>query len=145
MSRRQWGRLFAMQIISDPKYSFWVASKPLSQGASGQKAYRARIRAAAAAAVSKPSDSNRIDIDIIFASKDRSLRADVDNIGKPVLDALKDVLYTDDRQVRSIRVIALPLDDAFKTTGTMSQATWERLLACEDFLIVVRDNAPLDL
>jgi hypothetical protein len=42
-------------------------------------------------------------------------------------------------------VVALPLDDAFKATGPISQETWERLLRCEEFLVVVRDNQPLEL
>jgi hypothetical protein len=33
----------------------------------------------------------------------------VDNIGKPVLDAPKDVVYTNDRKLRSIRVMRFPL------------------------------------
>lgn len=134
-----------MPIISSPKFSFWVKGKPLSQGAESQKSYRERIRAGCSTVVATPSKSNRLDIDIIFASKDRSLRADVDNIAKPVLDALKDVLYTDDRQVRSIRVVALPLDDAFKANGSMSEDAWDRLLRCDEFLIVVRDNEPLEI
>ena len=31
-----------------------------------------------------------------------SIRADIDNIIKPILDALKDVVYIDDNQVRSV-------------------------------------------
>jgi Holliday junction resolvase RusA-like endonuclease len=134
-----------MQNLSKPKFSFWVAGKPRSLAAENQKAYRERVRDAGAKAVATPSKSNRLDVEILFASKERSLRADVDNIGKPVLDALKDVVYTDDRQVRSIRVIALPLDDAFKVTGPMSQETYERLLSCEEFLIVIRDNEALEI
>jgi Holliday junction resolvase RusA-like endonuclease len=133
-----------VQHLSKPKYSFWVTGKPRSLAAQNQKAYRERVRAASTA-VSTPSESNRIDVEILFASKERSLRADVDNVAKPVLDALKDVLYTDDRQVRSIRVIALPLDDAFRITGPISQETYGRLLRCEEFLIVVRDNQPLEI
>jgi hypothetical protein len=100
---------------------------------------------AAKQSIGKPLKTPRIDIDIVFACKDRNLRADVDNVAKPVLDALKDVLYDDDRQVRSVRVVALPLDDVFKASGPVTAETWKRLLECEEFLVVARVNSELHL
>ena len=35
-----------------------------------------------------------------FAATVRNVRANVDNVAKPVLDALKGIVYDDDKQVR---------------------------------------------
>jgi len=78
--------------------------------------------------------SHRIDIDIWFSAK-RSVRADVDNIAKPVLDALKGVAYLDDRQVRSVRVVALPRDDAF-VIESAPQEVIARLFSDEDEFVI---------
>ena len=95
----------------------------------------------------KPLESPRIDIEIIFAAKERNLRADVDNVAKPILDALKDIVYQDDKQVRSVRIVALPLDDAFRLPGKASEATLLRLLEAQEFMVVIREGLafPSDL
>jgi hypothetical protein len=41
----------------------------------------------------KPVQSPRIDVEIIFAAKDRNLRADVDNVASLILEALRDIVY----------------------------------------------------
>lgn len=123
----------------------WVAGIPRSLQAKRKEGYVAAIREAAAAVVTRPSKSPRLDVEIVFASKDRNLRADVDNVAKPVLDALKGVAYEDDRQVRSVRVVALPLDDAFRTSGAMEPADVGTSARCEEFAIIVTENLPLAL
>jgi hypothetical protein len=128
-----------------PSFVFWVAGVPRSLQATRKADYTESIRQAAKQSIGKPLKTPRIDIDIVFACKDRNLRADVDNVAKPVLDALKDVLYDDDRQVRSVRVVALPLDDVFKASGPVTAETWKRLLECEEFLVVARVNSELHL
>jgi Holliday junction resolvase RusA-like endonuclease len=67
--------------------------------------------------MSEPLTSYRIDVEIIFGAQNRNLRADVDNVAKLILDGPRGILYQDDRQVRSVRVVALPGDDAVKVRG----------------------------
>ena len=85
-----------------------------------------------------PIASKRIDVEIFFQAK-TPLRADVDNIIKPILDALKGIVYLDDSQVRSVRAIALPSDDAYSISGWTSQEVLLRLTARppKEFLINV--------
>lgn len=120
--------------------SFWVKAVPRSLAAQKKEAYIALIQEAARSVFKKPIQSPRIDVEIIFAAKDRNLRADVDNVAKPILDALKNIVYDDDKQVRSVRIVALPLDDAFKLPGEASQKTFARLLEGQEFLVVVKEG-----
>jgi hypothetical protein len=57
----------------------------------------------------------------------KPLRPDIDNIIKPILDALKDIVYIDDSQVRSIKVAAFPLKESFGATGPTDKDTILRL------------------
>lgn len=86
--------------------------------------------------VPRPTASTRIGIEIFFRAKKR-LRADVDNIIKPILDALKGIVYLDDSQVRMVRATTLPCDDAYKVPGWTSQEVLIRLTASspQEFLI----------
>lgn len=78
------------------------------------------------------ASSPRIDIEIWFAA-DHLARGDVDNIIKPVLDALNGVVYVDDRQVRSVRAVALPMRDIVSMTMTRNDVAAR--LNGEEFLI----------
>jgi Holliday junction resolvase RusA-like endonuclease len=127
-----------------PDYSFWITGVPKSLSAKKTENYRARIQAAAAAEITEPLQSPRIDIDIIFAAKNRNLRADVDNVAKPVLDALKGVVYMDDRQVRSVKVVALPLDDPHRIQRATPTVT-DRLYKAGEFLINVYTGLTIDV
>jgi hypothetical protein len=46
-----------------------------------------------------------------------SIRADIDNSIKPILDALKDVVYIDDNQVRSVTATLFDLRQYNKISG----------------------------
>jgi hypothetical protein len=69
----------------------------------------------------------------------------VDNILKPILDAFKGVVYVDDSQVRSVRAVALPRDDAYRLSGTMSADFLRRLLAddVDEFVVDVYEGLSL--
>jgi hypothetical protein len=71
-----------------------------------------RIRTAAKNVVSTPLQSRRIEIAIWFYGSSKK-RADVDNVAKLILDALKNIVYRDDGQVRSVSVTAVPDDDDY--------------------------------
>lgn len=73
-----------------------------------------------------PINSKRIDIEIFFLSEN-SIRADVDNIIKPILDAMQGIVYFDDKQVRSVRVTAIPTNDVIHLSGWVDSeiVEWE--------------------
>jgi len=100
---------------SEPIFRIWVEGHPHSSQRHNRKAhqnYIELIRNAAKQVVPHPTKSKRLDIEIWFQAE-TSLRADVDNIIKPVLDGLKGVVYLDDSQVRSVKATALPADDVY--------------------------------
>ncbi len=121
-------------MTSNDSISIWIQGRPQSLQKRGSKEnYTQRIRDAAIIAAPYPNRSKRIDIEIWFHSPSVS-RADVDNIIKPVLDALIGIVYEDDRQVRSVRAVALPADDVFGIAGGFPSEIYSRLLDGE-FLI----------
>ena len=132
-----------MQVIHRPRYSLWVEGVPKSLSAKKKVEYVKRVKQAAARIIRTPLRSRRIDIEIVFAAKDRTLRPDVDNVAKPILDALKDVVYEDDRQVRSVSVVALPLDDAFRMRGSISVT--HRVTTSNEFLVNVYEGLDLSI
>ena len=99
-------------VLQKPRYRIWVKGLPQSFQKKRLDRYKEQIREAARQVVSKPLRSFRIDLDIWFEAH-RSLRADVDNVLKPILDALVGIAYHGDNQVRSVRVVALPIDETY--------------------------------
>jgi hypothetical protein len=85
--------------------------------------------------VKEPLESDRIDLDIWFEAV-RGMRPDVDNILKPILDALNGIVYADDRQVRSVRVVAVPSDDASGIAGWTTVDTIQRLGSDEQCFLI---------
>ena len=98
-----------MIIKREPLFRIWVPGYPKSSQADRQnlERYKEGIRIAATKVVTKPTKSRRLDVEIFFQAESL-LRPDVDNIIKPILDALTGVLYEDDSQARSVKITALP-------------------------------------
>jgi hypothetical protein len=103
--------------------SFWVKGVPRSLAAQKKEAYTALIQEAARCVFEKPVQSPRIDIAIIFAAKDRNLRADVDNVAKPILDASKDIVYDDDKEA-SLHCGSDATDWSARKTPESAKAPW---------------------
>lgn len=114
--------------VDKPIYRIWVPGSPKSFRKKGVALdrYKQIVRNAASKVISTPTRSNRIDIEIFFI-EEISLRADVDNILKPILDALKGVVYYDDRQVRSVKATAFPKSEPYGMSGWMQRDVLERL------------------
>lgn len=118
-----------MTTRRNPVARIWVRGRPRaasSRGARPTGPYRKSIADTARAAVPKPIASQRISIEVWFSAA-RGARADVDNVLKPILDSLKGVVFNDDRQVRSVKVIVLPNDDAYRITDWTSETVMSRL------------------
>jgi Holliday junction resolvase RusA-like endonuclease len=64
-----------------------------------------------------------------------ALGVDIDNIVKPILDALVGVLYRDDRDVVQVRSIAVELGEATRITNTTPELA-KGLAAGRDFVLI---------
>ena len=120
-----------MPLIDE--YSIWVQGVPRSAQGGLTRGYRERVQAAARAVFPSPLRSNDIEIVVLFVDTGGQ-RPDVDNVLKPALDAMKTIVYMDDRQVRSARAEAVPKD----LSPPLGHLTFEKLLAGNEFLIRVR-------
>ena len=130
-----------MRQIRKPVFRIWIPGSPRAAGKNrgARTRYVEQIRRAASEVVPHPTRSPRIDIEVFFYA-DTTLRADVDNVIKPILDALIGVVYEDDRQVRSVKATAFPKGDAFRSSGSMD--VLNRLMKTEpkEFLINVYED-----
>lgn len=128
-----------MLTVTRPIFRIWIKGKPKSSNKNRKSLsrYIKEIGDTAKSIVATPSNSNRLDIEIWFHAPCIP-RPDVDNIIKPILDALKGTVYFDDNQVRSVRVVALPADDACKLHGSIEILT--KIIKAEEFLINIYDN-----
>ena len=131
----------SMRQIRKPAFRIWIPGSPRAAGKNSRarRRYVEQIRKAASEVVPYPTKSTRIDIEVFFYAE-TSLRADVDNVIKPILDALIGVVYEDDRQVRSVKATALPKGDAFRSSGSMDVLI--RLIKTEpkEFLINIYEG-----
>ncbi len=92
-------------IIRQIRHSFAVIGTPVSsQGSSESKRkYQKTVTEAASKNVVNPVKGNeRIRIEIDWFSEGFQNKPDVDNMVKPVQDALKGILFVDDDQVVSV-------------------------------------------
>jgi Holliday junction resolvase RusA-like endonuclease len=120
-----------MTVLRKPAFRIWIPGVPKSLQSKGAKeTYVQKIREVAKSVVPCPTKSPIVDVEIFFVSE-HTMRADVDNVIKPILDALIGVVYIDDKQVRSVRAVAIPSDDVTHITGRMSIKTFERLFKSE--------------
>ena len=131
-----------------PIARIWVFGRPRaanSRGARPTGPYRHAIAEAARSAVPKPLRSPRIAVEVYFGAS-RASRADVDNILKPIIDALKGIVYTDDRQVRVVKATVFPNDDAYRIPDWTSEDVMRRLTNTEhrEFLIDVYEGLEID-
>jgi Holliday junction resolvase RusA-like endonuclease len=126
------------QKIRIPQYRIWIKGRPLASKAKHIDQYKRIISESARKIVTIPEKSNDIDIGIFFCCQ-RASRPDVDNILKPILDSLKNIVYLDDKQVRSIFVAALPLDEKYQISDWADQEILIKLFVSreKEFLIEI--------
>jgi crossover junction endodeoxyribonuclease RusA len=92
-------------LIRPPKYSFPVIGRPVSAQSSNHSKcqYKELVKAAAQSSVNKTIEiPQKIKMEIDWFAKGSQDRPDVDNIIKPIQDALKGIVFGDDCQVESI-------------------------------------------
>lgn len=91
-------------IVKKIKNSFAVIGAPVSQQASAKskQRYREMVAEAASSTVDTINSNQRVKIEIDWFSEGSQNKPDIDNIIKPIQDALKSIIYVDDNQVESI-------------------------------------------
>jgi Holliday junction resolvase RusA-like endonuclease len=84
--------------------TFFIFQKAIGQKSQSRKYLTEKIRASAQARGVKLREHSDIALLIdVLKKKDMEL-PDIDNLAKPILDALKGIAYHDDKQVRSLQI-----------------------------------------
>src|SRR5262245_47547236 len=117
---------------------FVIRGTPVSLQAKGKgnlKAWKARVEQSARAAwpAGEPPLTGEVTIVITYFYRGRT--PDVDNIVKPVQDALSSIVYDDDEQVTQLIVRKNPVTGRFDLTSASPQLVVE-LNRGQDFLLV---------
>ena len=125
------------------RFEFIIDGPPVSQQARRRERVRQWIdKVRSAAAQSWPSEevpfSVPVLLNIMYFYKTSSM--DVDNIPKPIIDALKGLVFIDDNQVTDMICRKRPLKDVFIESALPTLA--ERLSRGESFLYIVVEDAP---
>ncbi|OGW38316.1 MAG: hypothetical protein A2Y97_08905 [Nitrospirae bacterium RBG_13_39_12] len=90
--------------IDLPSYLFVVYERPSSlQRRGNTQQYKDAVRKEATKHIASPIFSDDVEIEICWVTRVREgIRADIDNIIKPTLDALVGIAFDDDKRVRSV-------------------------------------------
>jgi Holliday junction resolvase RusA-like endonuclease len=136
------GLLMAMHL------EFMVLGPPISNqqstphGKMNLTAWRATIAGAAAPLWTSPLLVGHLKAVIINFYAGNKPSVDVDNMSKPILDEMQDIIYDDDRQIVQAEIIHLKIDAAFSIAG-VSKILVTALQAGSQF-VYVRIEDPLD-
>ena len=128
-------------IDGEPEYRLWIPGAPKSRQSSRFERYREVIQGIARQQFAIPLQT-KLEVEIVFADKHKP-RPDVDNAMKPILDALKGIVYGDDSQVISAKAHLLPTDDTLRVADGKPHHTFIRLLDEDQFLIRVKERLPI--
>jgi hypothetical protein len=94
--------IFTHTVGVPPVYQLFIYGRPSSKG-KGKQSYMDKVRAEARRRIDKMIETDDVELSILYSSRrPQMIRADVDNILKPTLDALCGLAYRDDRQVRAV-------------------------------------------
>ena len=91
----------------EPTHLIWVGARPKSAQGKGKSRYIELIKGAAQEVIKEPLKNYGIKVEICYPT-DGTIRQDVDNVIKPILDALIGIAYIDDSQIMSVKVTAVP-------------------------------------
>ena len=77
---------------------------------------------------------------IINFHKGKKPPLDVDNMSKPILDAMNEFVYEDDRQISQAEITHVPIDDPFRFVGA-SKMLVDAVQAGKQFVYVRIEDA----
>jgi hypothetical protein len=131
-----------------PVLEFIVRGTPISTGASGKSKakWRAKVSAAASAALGADhaAVADVVRATVVYFYVDTDL--DLDNILKPILDAMNGLVYVDDFQVANIVAAKRDLAGSY-VLADVSPVVVEQLGAAErgDFVFVAIDLVSMEI
>jgi Holliday junction resolvase RusA-like endonuclease len=102
---------------------FVVLGPPISnqqstpQGKANLTAWRATLAGAAQNLCASPTLTGILKAIIINFHTGNRPSVDVDNMSKPILDTLENIVYGDDRQIRQAQITHLEIDAPFSIVG----------------------------
>ena len=127
-------------------FEFNVDGPPVSQLARRQErtvAWKMSVKSKAAERWPKDAPPVDQDVSIEITHFFEGAPADVDNIAKPILDAIKGLVYVDDRQVSDLVCRRRPLEGPFRA-DSVSTTLAEGLTGNREFLHIRIIAAPQD-
>jgi len=83
-------------------YDLLVFERHRSLDAKGSRAYREAVADAARKAIPNPIESPDVFVEIFYSTQAGAPQADIVEIIKPTLDALKGIAYVDEGQIQSV-------------------------------------------
>jgi len=125
-------------------FEFLIDGIPVSSQTQNKKnltAWRLRVQKAAAAAWPAGTEPLKEEVTVSITYFYDSESPDVDNIIKPIQDAMKGVVYVDDSQVGHTQSRKSRIDGAFKIKG-VSEDLAIHLASGRDFVRVVISKGP---
>ena len=126
-------------------FKFTVKGPPLSQQAkrSSQEKWKTRVRQAAEGALPDGSSPvvGEVAISVVYYYEGET--PDVDNIIKPIQDALKGVVYVDDGQIVKASSAKTRIDGSFRIRG--ASATLLQAFSQNDPFVYVCVDFPPDM
>jgi len=87
------------RIINRTEYRFFVPGKPASFRVKAAKEFKTRARRCAREFFEAPLEMDNLEIRLDHFHR-KSVRSDMDNIAKALIDALNGLAYIDDKQIR---------------------------------------------
>lgn len=130
--------------MSTLPFEFTVEGPPLSHQTRDQtklKAWQSKVRAAAANTWTVKPVRQRLRFKVAYYHEDETIVFDLDNMVKPIQDALNGLIYIDDRQITYTDIAKMPIDDPFRIRG-VSMTLLQAFSSGKVFLHVRVEEAP---
>lgn len=124
---------------------FVVVGTPISNQSTGTpalQAWRTAVETEAKKGWTVPPLQGKLKVIIINFHKNDPPSLDLDNMSKPILDVMQQIVYDDDRQVRQAELAHVRIDAAFVFVG-ISKLIVDSVQAGKDF-VYIRIEDPVD-
>ncbi|HEV7224900.1 MAG TPA: RusA family crossover junction endodeoxyribonuclease [Pirellulales bacterium] len=110
-----------------------------SQGRANLAAWKAKVHARVVAAWAKPALGTKLKAVVINFHDGDKPSLDLDNMSKPIFDAMNNIVYEDDRQLRQVELVHLRIDAPMVIVGA-SKILVDAVQAGQQFVYVRVDD-----
>lgn len=125
----------------------WGTPRSFQARGSKKAAWQEKVRAAAWTAIGEADRIEQVDVRVVIVYfYAESCEADIDNIVKPILDAMNGIAFGNDNQVVQVLVRRTPLDGLTLTASepTLTSAVEQAQAMGQDFIYVHISDAPVN-